>query len=213
MMGRIATVAATATAAALLLSSCGGDDGGGKTSDEIKGAQSDGDQKADSSASPAGAPKFDLPSDVKVDVSADKTGDKTKDAILQAHQYALMAQQESYAKTQPSANFQKFWSDQAAAKLEAVFKAYRKDGDTITGVDRFYYRQVVWVKGTQAQVAYCEDQSKLFDKNAKTGKVDRTAPSLNSYVDVRTKMQKRAGGWQVVELQGQRGSKECQQKA
>jgi hypothetical protein len=213
MTARIAGgISATAVAAALLLSGCGSDDGGGKTNGDIKGAQAAGGHK-DKSQAPPDAPKFDLPADVKVDITADKTGNRTKDAILQAHQYALMAQQESYAKTEPTANFQKYWSDQAAAKLDSVFKAYRKNGNTITGQDRFYFRQVTWVKGKQAEVAYCEDQSKLFDKNVSSGKVNRNAPSLNSYVDVRTKLAKRDGTWQVIELEGQRGSKECRQKA
>ncbi|WP_419995972.1 hypothetical protein [Streptomyces boninensis] len=214
MMGRIATVAAVAAAAGLLLAGCGGDDGGdGKASGEIKGAGKSSTPSKSESVAP-GAPEFDLPSDVKVEVSADETGDKAKDAVLKDHEYALMASQESFAKAEPTANFKRFWTGQAAAQYEASFKAYKKDGATVTGSDRFYFREVTSLKGKRATVAFCEDQSKFFDKIVKSGKVERNKPSLKSFVDRRVVLEKSGDGhWRVVEAQGSRGSKECQQKA
>ncbi|WP_419995966.1 hypothetical protein [Streptomyces boninensis] len=212
MMGRIATTAAATAAAALLLAGCGGGGDDGKASDEIKGTDKSPSPSKSASAE-AGAPKFDLPSDVKVEVSDDVTGDKTKDAILRDHGFALMAMQESLAKAEATENFKQYWSSQANAKLNQSFKEYKKAGDTITGVDRFYARKVTSVKGNRAAVAYCEDQSKAFDKHVSTGKVYRNAPSLKGFIEVLTTMEKAGGQWKVVEYVGREGSKECQQLA
>lgn len=212
--GTRAAAAAAVAAAALLLAGCGGDDGGSSSGDRIEGAGSgDKEPSAEPSEPEPGAPQFDLPDDVQVEVAEDATGDEQKDAILRDHGYALMAQQEAYAATEATPNFSKYWAGEAAATFEADFAEYRKDGVTITGLDTFYFREVTSLKDGRAVVAYCEDQSKAYLKNAESGKVDKTPTTLNSYIDARATMEKNGGGWQVVDYQATRGSKECRDEA
>ncbi|WP_181785764.1 hypothetical protein [Streptomyces phytophilus] len=212
--GTGAVAAAAAVAAALLLAGCGGDDGGSSSGDKIEGARSGDDEpSAEPSEKDPGAPRFDLPDDVKVEVAEDATGDGQKDAILRDHGYALMAQQEAYAATEATPNFSRYWAGEAAATFEADFAEYRKDGVTITGLDTFYFREVTSVQDGRAVVAYCEDQSGAYLKNAESGKVDKTPTTLNSYIDARATMEKSGGGWKVVDYQATRGSKECRDEA
>jgi hypothetical protein len=205
--------AAAAAAAALLLTGCGGDDAG-SSGDKIEGAQSgDKEPSAEPSADEPGAPEFDLPEDVEVEIAEDATGDEKKDVILRDHGYALMAQQEAYAATEATPNFSRYWDGEAAATFEADFAAYRKDGITITGLDTFYFREVTSLKGDRAVVAYCEDQSAAYVKDAETGKVDKTPAGLDSYIDARATMEKSGDIWKVVDYQATRGSKECRDEA
>lgn len=217
MNARIASrAAATAAVAALLLTGCGSDDDGGDpppSDGKIEGAQTDDQPSDEPSDEQAAAPQFDLPDDVKVEITDDETGDAKKDAILRDHAYALMAQQEAFAAGESTENFKRYWGGVAANKYEASFKEYREDGATITGLDRFYFREVTSLEGTRAVVAYCEDQTKAFDKDVETGKVERTEPSLDSYIDVRSTMEKGTDGWKIVDITGQRGSQECRDKA
>ncbi len=204
---------AAAAAAALLLTGCG-DDGDPSSGGRIEGAKTDGPERsAEPSASGPGAPEFDLPQDVEVEIAEDTTGDAKKDEILRDHGYALMAQQEAYAATEATPNFAAYWDGEAAATFEADFAVYRKDGVTITGLDVFYFREVTSLKDGRAVVAYCEDQSKAYLKDAETGKVDRTPATLDSFIDARATMEKGADGWKVVDYQATRGSKECRDEA
>ncbi|MEV6313646.1 hypothetical protein [Streptomyces sp. NPDC051776] len=212
---RFAGAAAVATAGILLLTACGSDDDGSKAGDEIAGAEKK-DKEPSASASPEekGAPKFDLPSDVKVVIDDDKTGDKAKDEVLKDHGYALMAMQEAYAKAKATGNFDRYWQGEAASKFRAVFDGYRKGGTTITGTDRFYGRAVMSHERKKALVTFCEDQRKAFDKDVKSKKVSRDEPSLDSFIEIRTVLEKgSAGDWKITEYLGQRGSKSCQKDA
>ncbi|AKH84072.1 hypothetical protein AA958_19910 [Streptomyces sp. CNQ-509] len=209
-----ASAVAAALGAVLLLAGCGGDDGGPSSGDRIEGAKTGNKEPSgDPSEKEPGAPEFDLPDDVKVEIAEDATGDEEKDAILRDHGYALMAQQEAYAATEATPNFEQYWDGEAAATFEADFAAYRKDGITITGLDTFYFREVTSLKGDRAVVAYCEDQSEAYVKDAETGKVDKTPADLDSYIDARATMEKSGDIWKVVDYQATRGSKECRDEA
>ncbi|MEU6079248.1 hypothetical protein [Streptomyces sp. NPDC047108] len=213
---RFAGAAVVATAGILLLSGCGSDDdGGSKAGDKIAGAdKKDKEPPASPSAAEKGAPKFDLPSDVKVVIDADKTGDKAKDEVLKDHGYALMGMVESFAKGKTTDNFNRYWAEQAHAKYVANFKIYKDDGATVTGTDRYYGREVKSVEGNSALVTFCEDQSKVFDKIVKTDKVEKTKPSLKSFVELRAQLKKSVTGeWQVIDEQRLERSRSCQQDA
>ncbi|MEV6313648.1 hypothetical protein [Streptomyces sp. NPDC051776] len=214
---RFAGAAAVATAGILLLTACGSDDGGGgsKAGDENAGAGKKDEQRS-TSPSPAkkAAPKFNLPPDVKVVIDDDKTGDKAKDEVLKDHGYALMAMEESFAKAKATNNFNRYWAEEAHAEYAANFKLYERDGATITGTDRFYGREVKSVEGGKALVTFCEDQRRTFDKIVKTGKVEKTKPSLKSFFELRAQLKKSGtGAWTVIDEQRLEGSKSCQNDA
>lgn len=210
---RFVTAATVASAGILLLTTaCGSDNG--EADDKIVGADKQDTQSASPTAKEKGTPEFNLPSDVKVIIGDDVTGDKNKDAILKDHGYALMAMQEAYANAEATENFTRYWRGEAAATFRASFDEYRKDGKTITGTDRFYGRAVMSQEGKKALVTFCEDQSEAFDKDVKSGRVDRSQPSLDSFIEIRTVLEKGdSGDWQVTEYLGQRGSTSCQADA
>ncbi|MEU8352104.1 hypothetical protein [Streptomyces sp. NPDC048845] len=205
-------------AAALLMTGCGG--GGDSSSDDkIAGAEDAGKNEKDASPSrskPAeekdGAPTFDLPSDAEVVIDEDATGDKTKDEVLRDHGYALMAMQESYAHGEPTRNFWRYWMGHASDYGVDGFAEYKKDGRTITGTDRFYDREVQ-LNGNNATVTYCEDQTKAFDKDIKTGKVHRTDADPSDFRSYKTLLLKIDGHWRVSVIEGAKGDKACQRAA
>ena len=64
--------------------------------------------------------------------------------------------------------------------------------------------------GTAALV-YCEDQSKVYNKDLKTGKADVTPVTKNSYVIYASVLRKdKSGVWVTERMQSQRGSSKCQ---
>ncbi|MGP3950851.1 hypothetical protein [Streptomyces sp. 7N604] len=208
------TAAAAAAVGVLLLTACGSNDDHDKDPDEIAGVEKQDKEPASPSAKETGAPEFDLPPDVKVVIDDDTTGNKTTDEVLKDHGYALMAMQEAYAKAEATDNFDRYWQGEAADKFRAVFDEYEKSGTTITGTDRFYGRAVMSQEGKKALVTFCEDQSKAFDKDVKSGRVDRNEPNLDPFIEIRTVLEKgSAGDWQIAEYLGQRGSKSCREDA
>jgi hypothetical protein len=61
-----------------------------------------------------------------------------------------------------------------------------------------------------ASVVYCSDESKGFNKNRTTDKVDRTPPKDSPYVLYNTRLEKNAQGvWQTSHLISKRGDKAC----
>ncbi|MGP3922624.1 hypothetical protein [Streptomyces sp. 8N616] len=215
---RFVGAAVVAVAGVLLLATaCGSGDDGGGGGDETAGTQKPNNESASASAEAkggAGVPEFGLPSDVKVVIDDDKTGDKAKDEVLKDHGYALMAMSEAFAKARATDNFNRYWAEEAHAEYVANFKVYKDDGATITGTDRFYAREVKSLEDGKALVTFCEDQSQAFDKIVKTGKVEKTKPSLNSFFELRAQLKKSSTGeWQVIDEQRLEGSRSCQQDA
>jgi hypothetical protein len=214
------TAAGTASAAlatTLLLSACGGSGG---TSHDIKGAQSSKSGKASApsstpSASPAsGAPTFDFPHGLTVKIDADATGDKTKDAVLRDHGYALRAILLAYVKQDPGLPLLgEYLAGKALQEYGDDVNAAKKDGKTVTGREFYYDRSVTVeeIKGTPtATVKYCEDQRYAYDKDVKTGKVYKTAPSANSFLAHTDFMEKDSATWKITAVSMDRGAARCQ---
>jgi hypothetical protein len=85
----------------------------------------------------------------------------------------------------------------------------KKAGQTITGTYR-YYRIDAQASGSGMLAHYCEDQSKAFGKDLKTGKVNRNTPSAKSYLYYTADLIKNSTGtWQVSQINWTKGAKEC----
>ncbi|MFF3460909.1 hypothetical protein [Streptomyces sp. NPDC002619] len=89
-------------------------------------------------------------------------------------------------------------------------KGYTDDHYTITGTTRFYHAQLTKFDKGSVGLTYCADESKAYDKDRKTGKVDKTPVTSKSYVFYNTRMDLDSHGvWQTSQLASERGSAKC----
>ncbi|MFJ8197999.1 hypothetical protein [Streptomyces sp. NPDC096152] len=206
---------ALAAATTLLLSGCGNGDTDSKGDEKVAGADT-GDPQPSSSASSASPgnvdrPDITLPSDVKDDFESWKTGDATKNAILADAGRAQTATNYAIVKGNPDEPALAFYRQGDALVSGARWvKSFVDAGITYTGTVRYFNPSVVVYGKTSAGVTFCTDETKAFNKNRKTKKVDRTPADDDSYVYYNTHLKKNKDGvWQTTELASERGSKKC----
>ncbi|MGP3928016.1 MULTISPECIES: hypothetical protein [unclassified Streptomyces] len=205
-------VALSATAA-LLLAACGGG-GSEEGPDKIEGANSSDPTSAapTASESAADAPTFDLPSDVKVNIDGFTGENATQNEALLDTTYAIKAVLEAQVKGDGgAANYKRYWTGLQGAKFADTINDFGKSGKTITG-SFHYYRPTVKLTGkATAGVTYCEDQRKGYAKNRKTGKVEKTTPSLDDFSQWSLGLAKNTSGdWQVIRYAYTERAKSCQ---
>lgn len=208
-----ATTALAATTA-LLLTACGAADDSTKANDKIAGA----DQGIAASASPrtttsadADRPDITLPKDLNDKFENWSTGDTAKNAVLADVERRIDAT--NYAIAEGNAELAAidfYYSGTALADAGDWVTSIVKDGYSITGVNRYYNAKIDLFDSASASVVYCEDQSKAFAKDRKTGEVIKTAVTAESYVLYSTRLKKNEEGvWQTTKLTSQRGHKSC----
>ncbi|MEV0981281.1 hypothetical protein [Streptomyces sp. NPDC049915] len=203
--------AALAATAALLLTACGSGDSP-KGNDKIAGA----DQGETTKASPTptartARPDLSLPSDVTESFEGWKTGDATKDAVLADAGHAQTAVTHAVVQGDPEDAALKFYQvGTALAGSQDWVKSIVGSGATFTGAVRYYAPRISVFDKNTAAVTYCSDESKAFNKNRKTNKVDKTPVTNDAYVLYSTRLEKSAQGvWQTTKLQSERGNKTC----
>ncbi|MFC7896369.1 hypothetical protein [Streptomyces sp. NPDC057381] len=215
-----ATAAAALTATvALLLSGCGGSDSGGSGDsgkDEIAGA----DTGAESPASPSPTvtddgidrPEVSLPEGDNLSFEPETTGDAKTDAVLKDNAEYLRAIDEAIGKQNPKSEAVAFYSKDAAylGSVEWI-SGFVKDGVTVTGTVRYFDRKVTFSEDGSAGLVYCADESKGYTKDVKSGKVNVTEASKDSYVLYNDRLRKNDKGvWQTTKSTSERGSEVCQ---
>ncbi|MER7975981.1 MULTISPECIES: hypothetical protein [unclassified Streptomyces] len=210
----LATAAAGATAA-LLLTACGGGDDESKGNDKIAGADTGGSASASPSASAseaAGRPKIQLPSDLHYSFEWSKTGDKEKDAVLADGELFIKATDQAIANQDPLDPAYRFYSEgELAAATQTYVKRFVDHKARTTGTYRFYNESVTLRGSGSASLTYCEDQGKAYNKYVKTGKVDKTPVTKNSYIFYNTALKKNSDGvWVTQDMLSERASSKCQ---
>ncbi|MCF3123808.1 hypothetical protein IPZ68_29480 [Streptomyces arenae] len=206
------TVAALAATTALLLTACGSSS---DSSDEIKGADQDTKSSPKSpKVSPTSSAKvsdFGLPADVKVDIESATTGDKTKDQILKEQAEGLMARQRIYVDLDPDSRYlTRYYDGEARAFYVSEIKKAKAEGRTITGLYRYYDRKVEENTDDRAIVTYCEDRSKAFAKDIKSGKTRKTEPSPEDFIkNTATFRKTEHGTWLMQSFRGETSAQEC----
>lgn len=209
---------ALAASAGLLLAACGG--GGSDSSDKIPSSSAPSTTAAaTATASPTqaagpAAPTFALPPDIKVDFEGFTSGDVTKQSVLRDAKYAAtsVVETEALGRTTQTPNLKRFFTGADGARLADQMIAYARTGKVASGLIR-YYRPTVTVNKDAGSmtVQFCEDQRKAYDKDAKTGKVNVTSPSLKSFNSWTYVMGKSSSGeWQVFHYGWLHGAKQCQ---
>ncbi|KAA0930472.1 hypothetical protein [Streptomyces apricus] len=204
-------------AAALTLSACGGgDSGGGKSNDKIAGANNDTDAKK--SASPTvseevavGRPEINLPSDIVDEYEDWKTGDDVEDTVLADTAERIDATNDAIVRGDTGApGLPFYYRDKALNGAVEWVQEYKDANLSFTGTTRYYDPKVTLSGATTATVVYCADESRGFNKNRETGKVDRTPSDESPYVLYNTRLEKSGKGvWQTAALISKRGDKTC----
>jgi hypothetical protein len=207
-----ATVGVTA---ALLLTACGGGGDEPKANDKIAGA----DTGSATSAAPvpsatqsAGRPKIELPSDLTLTFEGSKTGDSIKDAVLADSAENMRAVDAAITGTDPKGEALGYYNTDRALEAAVTWVQQFKDaGSTITGEVRYYDRNVTLKSKTSASLTFCADESKGYSKDKKTGKINKTPVTKNSYVVYNTRLDKSSEGvWQTSQIISTRGAAQCQ---
>ncbi|MFG3159303.1 hypothetical protein ACGFY8_05425 [Streptomyces sp. NPDC048232] len=198
----------------LTLSGCGGGDTSSDRGGEPLGVSVGDGPSASPSPSDSmaeGRPSIDFPSDAKNVFEGEKTGDSAKDAVLADNALSIDAVDEAIFKGSADTKALGFYNvDKALSSSIAYVQGYIDDNDTWIGVTRYFDRKVT-LKGTdKAYVAYCSDESKSYIKNKKSGKVDKSVASADSFVLYNTALTKNAAGvWQTTDISSKRGDAAC----
>ncbi|MCX5422890.1 hypothetical protein [Streptomyces sp. NBC_00078] len=219
MTRRTLTTAAAAftVAATLLLAACGG--GNDKSSDDIKGADkgsSSPSASASASTTPGGdGPDLSLPKDFKLVFDFDKPSDPKHAAALANAQNYLRALNHGIVEQDPNDPAYQYYSlNQAAQYAKSQIEAWVKGKWTVYGTDRYYDADVTTLSGGQGTlVTFCENQTKSYSKEIKTGKILYTKASLNSYLKYRLVMVPPSGSskvWRAFTIEVIGKAKECQ---
>jgi hypothetical protein len=205
------------TSAVLMLSACGGS--GSKGSDTIQSDTSDSPSATSPSASPsatapsaAGRPTITFPADAK-DVFEDQhTGDATKDAVLADNaQWVESLDDAIFRGTTGTQALGFYATGMGVDKSVTYVHGFLSKNYTWQGTVRFFDRKVTLLSSGTAAVIYCSDESKGFLKDRKTGKIDNTPTTADSYVLYNTQLKKNAQGvWQTDNMLSDRGAKQCQ---
>ncbi|MFI7344755.1 hypothetical protein ACIBSR_00585 [Streptomyces sp. NPDC049936] len=210
------TAAALATAAALTLSACGGGDDDADGKDKIAGADTG---ETSASASPttgasdsAGRPDLKVPKDMKSVFEGWKTGDTTKDAALADAQRALGSVDDAIARGDTKSKALSFYYQDDALVSEVKWvQAWLDANISWTGTIRYFDPQVTLRDEKTAVVVYCADDGKAYNKDRKTGKVDKTPASDSPYVLYNTRLEKSGEGvWVTTGLHTKRGHEQCE---
>lgn len=212
---RVPTVVAAvsvATSAVLLLSACGGSDQ--KSSDKIAGVPTG---SPSASASPTttvadGRPLIMFPKDAKDVFEGQQTGDSNKDAVLADNAQWVESMDDAIFQGTANTKALGFYSRGKGLESATAFvKGALSKGYTWTGEVRFFNRTATILKDGSASVIYCSDESKEFLKHRKTGKIDNTPTTADSYVLYNTHLKKNQQGvWQTDNVGSVRGAKQCQ---
>ncbi|KAF4405083.1 hypothetical protein [Streptomyces lycii] len=211
----LTAAAALAACTALLVTGCGGSEDKGKDDDKIAGAEQD-DKKSESpSASASGSaerPEIKLPKDVTYKFTPEQTGDAAQDAALEDNKEFIRAMDAAIVAGEPRLPALEFYTEgEAAAAAQEWVQSFIDEGWTITGLVEYYDRRVSISSGTSASISYCADESKAFNKVIKTGEVQKTKPSKNSYIAYNSVLKKNKDGvWETVKMHSRRGADSCQ---
>lgn len=212
-----AGLAALLAAAALTVTACGGDSGS-DDKEKIDGAQTTtnpapaSQSSSPASGSEANRPKVALPPDDTLVFEGQNTGDPKTDAVLRDNSERLRAIDEAIGKQDPDSQAVAFYS-KGAAHVDAVdwISGFVDDGVTVTGTVRYFNRKVTFLKDGSATLTYCADESKGYTKDVKTGKVNVTPATKDSYVFYNERLEENEQGvWQTTKGLAERGYKGCQ---
>ncbi|MFJ2232976.1 hypothetical protein [Streptomyces sp. NPDC087859] len=214
------TAAAFAMAATLLLTACGGGDGG--SGDDIKGAgtaSGSPSASASASASPvADRPDVSLPEDLDLVFDFEKPSDADNAAARADAENYVRALNHGITRQDPSdPAYQYYSAGDAARYANTQIKEYVKGGWTLTGKDRYYRAETSAAGDSKSvklvRVSFCEDASKVYGKEVKSGKVLHTEESPDDFLKFNLVMASAKGSpvWRAQLITVKEKATECQE--
>ncbi|GAB2876734.1 lipoprotein [Streptomyces deserti] len=207
---------ALAATTAFLLTACGSSDTGSKDNDKIAGSNTGGSNKSTPSASVSDSvdrPDIKLASGVEDVFENWETGNTTKDAVLADAARAQTAINEAILKGKtdtPGLTF--YYKGEALTTSVKWVQKWVDAGLTYTGTTRYFNPKIELFNKKSAGISFCADETKAYNKDRKTGKVDKSPATDDSYVLYNTRLEKNEQGvWQTSSGTSVRGSKACVQ--
>ncbi|MFD9861982.1 hypothetical protein [Streptomyces alboflavus] len=213
--------AALAAAAALLLTGCGsGGDGDSKDDDKIVGADQ-GPEKPKKSTGPSPTDEepdgvdLSLPKDMKLvfDWETPKAKNEAS-AMSDAANYVRAIYHGVDKRTAKNAAVSTYATGEGLHYAKVQIDSRVDDGWTATGTRRHYQADTrSTANGTSVEVAFCADSSKFYGKDVKTGKVQKTKPSVADFDHFRIIMVKYPTGkerWQASKVFVEEKAEQCQ---
>ncbi|MFI9616976.1 hypothetical protein ACIHCM_35810 [Streptomyces sp. NPDC052023] len=208
--------AALTAVAAISLSACGSGDDSSRSNDKIAGAKTE-DGSSTSVSPSAGAsntaarPAITLPEDMKSVFEGWETGDVDKDAALADAERALGSVDDAIARGDTRSKALAFYYQDDALISEVKWvQAWLDANISWTGTIRYFDPQVTLRDKKTAVVVYCADDSKAYNKDRKSGKVNKTPASDSPYVLYNTRLEKNDDGvWVTTGLYTKRGHEQC----
>ncbi|MGW1542425.1 hypothetical protein ACWCPM_19690 [Streptomyces sp. NPDC002309] len=209
-----ATTLAAAVAAALLLTACGSEDDKPTANDKIAGADTGQPESSSPSASasgPADRPEINLPNDVENRFETWQTGDPTKDAVLSDVAQMVNAVDDAILRRDTdSAAVAYYRQGSALLSAQRWIQAWLDEDISFTGLTRYFDPDIKVADKDTAAVVYCADESKAYNKDRKTGIVDKSPSDESPYVTYSTQLKKNDKGvWQTTAVVSKRGDKTC----
>ncbi|MFE8960200.1 hypothetical protein [Streptomyces iakyrus] len=207
--------AASAVTAVLLLTACGSGDGSSKSNDKIAGADTSAPATSASPSAgesgPSDRPKIMFPEGVENKFEGWKTGDPAEDAVLSDVTQTVNAVDDAILRGDTnSATLAYYRQGKALVSAQKWVRAWLDEDLTWTGVTRYFDPKVKVADGDTAAVVYCADESKAFNTNRETGKVDKSPSDESPYVTYSTQLKRNSKGvWQTTQVLSKRGDMAC----
>ncbi|WP_432119104.1 hypothetical protein [Streptomyces sp. bgisy032] len=140
-----------------------------------------------------------------------ETSDRAEDAVLSDVAQTVNAVDDAILRGDTdSATLAYYRQGKALVSAQKWVQAWLDEDLTWTGVTRYFNPTVKVADSDTAAVVYCADESKAYNKNRKTGKVDKSPSDESPYVTYSTQLKKNSDGvWQTTEVLSKRGDKSC----
>jgi hypothetical protein len=199
----------------MLLSACGGSDADSKGTDRTKSVGAGGNETLPPSSAgasgPADRPEIAFPDGVENRFESWKTGDPTKDVALSDVAQTVNAVDDGILKGDTnSATVAYYRQGKALVSAQKWIQAWLNADLSWTGVTRYFDPTIKLADKDTASVVYCADESKAYNKDRNTGKVDRSPSDESPYVRYSTQLKRNNNGvWQTTGVTSKRGAKSC----
>lgn len=176
----------------------------------------------DSPSTPAAPPSSNvpaavLPADLKFQVDGQPPSDPVQKAVWDGWFAEYQAEFQAITRQDSNDSLYKLWTGteknagfDATASTQKFIAAFIANGHSVSGTLRLYNWTVTATDSIGYHLSWCEDQTKFYDKDIKTGKVLLTSPSRSDFYFYRSTLQKGPDGrWITNWIQSSRGDSRC----
>jgi hypothetical protein len=202
----------TTATAALLLTACGGS-GDDRSSDDIKGADSESSPSASASAStPSGPerPEIIIPSSFQLTFENWTSSDPVEQAVLNDGKEEIRAGYAAITENDSDSEAVAFYDTVGVRGLtkERITSYTDKNVTVIGKLPAFKAKVNLAENGKGASLTYCADESAARTRNCKTSKVEGNPAGTDPYVLYSVSLAKNEQGvWQNASVHSERGAR------